>query len=254
MWRGGQRRLLSTGVFATSSRSSASAASLQHASHTVSRSAMMIASKATTGPSAMRMHSTTALSSAASNILSQFAANSSKRHVVVGVAATARATHVRALSTTSPAGRQCASDARAGSRLVTPIDSITIQRRSGSTGSTRPPSISSFTSSSRHRPAITPFLCTFPSSSSTTQLQLHHLRRRSRTFHSTRPTHDVFFVAFPALKSALLNVTRAGLLTLPFVWRWRLWKKYRRFSMILVNVPVSCHARERASASVSVSE
>lgn len=43
-----------------------------------------------------------------------------------------------------------------------------------------------------------------------------------RSFHPSRPRHDVFFVAFPALKSALLNVTRFTLLFLPFVFRYKL--------------------------------
>ncbi|KAH8085901.1 peptidase family M48-domain-containing protein [Filobasidium floriforme] len=59
-----------------------------------------------------------------------------------------------------------------------------------------------------------------------------------RTFHSTSKRHDVFFFALPALKGALLNVTRVSLITLPFIWRWRLWQKYRRTSMILVNIPI----------------
>lgn len=60
-----------------------------------------------------------------------------------------------------------------------------------------------------------------------------------RRFHSSPSRSDIFFVAFPALKGFLLTTTRVGLLTLPFVWRWRLWKRYRKFSMILINVPVS---------------
>lgn len=42
-----------------------------------------------------------------------------------------------------------------------------------------------------------------------------------RTFHSTSKRQDVFFFALPALKGALLNVTRVSLITLPFIWRWR---------------------------------
>ena len=87
---------------------------------------------------------------------------------------------------------------------------------------------------------------------------------QSRSFHSSPKSQDVFFFALPALKGALLNVTRVSLITLPFIWRWRqvparaslcrwqtkadrymtisnfrLWQKYRRTSMILVNLPVS---------------
>jgi len=43
----------------------------------------------------------------------------------------------------------------------------------------------------------------------------------SRSFHSTPRRNDVFFFALPALKGALLNVTRVSLITLPFIWRWR---------------------------------
>ncbi|KAJ9114480.1 hypothetical protein QFC20_001353 [Naganishia adeliensis] len=43
------------------------------------------------------------------------------------------------------------------------------------------------------------------------------------------------------MKGVLLNITRVSLIALPFVWRWRngrLWQRYRRFSMILVNIPI----------------
>lgn len=42
-----------------------------------------------------------------------------------------------------------------------------------------------------------------------------------RTFHSSAPRQDVFFVAFPALKAQLLNVTRICLVVLPFVYRYK---------------------------------
>jgi hypothetical protein len=42
-----------------------------------------------------------------------------------------------------------------------------------------------------------------------------------RDFHPTRRRDDVFFVALPAIKSTLLSITRASLLFLPFVWRYR---------------------------------
>jgi hypothetical protein len=42
-----------------------------------------------------------------------------------------------------------------------------------------------------------------------------------RYFHPTRRRDDVFFVALPAIKSTLLSITRASLLFLPFVWRYR---------------------------------
>lgn len=42
-----------------------------------------------------------------------------------------------------------------------------------------------------------------------------------RSFHPSRRRSDVFFVAFPALKSTLLGITRASLLILPFVFRYK---------------------------------
>ena len=72
-----------------------------------------------------------------------------------------------------------------------------------------------------------------------------------RHFHPSRRRQDVFFVAFPALKSGLLNVTRFTLLFLPFVFRYkwvlptgprlqhRLWRKYRKTSFLLIQIPVS---------------
>ena len=52
----------------------------------------------------------------------------------------------------------------------------------------------------------------------------NHSLLGSRSFHSTSRRNDVFFFALPALKGALLNVTRVSLITLPFIWRWRLVK------------------------------
>lgn len=43
----------------------------------------------------------------------------------------------------------------------------------------------------------------------------------SRSFNTTPPRRDVFFVAFPALKAQLLSLTRFTLVLLPFVWRYR---------------------------------
>lgn len=42
-----------------------------------------------------------------------------------------------------------------------------------------------------------------------------------RTLHCTSRREDVFFVAFPALKAQLLNLTRICLVALPFVYRYR---------------------------------
>jgi len=58
-------------------------------------------------------------------------------------------------------------------------------------------------------------------------------------FHSSAPRPDVFFVAFPALKATLLSITRVTLIFLPFVYRYRLWKKWPRMSIALLQIPVS---------------
>jgi len=60
----------------------------------------------------------------------------------------------------------------------------------------------------------------------------------SRGFKSTSPRRDVFFVAFPALKAQLLSLTRFTLVLLPFVWRYRIWKKYPRWSLALLQIPI----------------
>ncbi|WWC91647.1 uncharacterized protein L201_006593 [Kwoniella dendrophila CBS 6074] len=60
----------------------------------------------------------------------------------------------------------------------------------------------------------------------------------SRGFQSSRPRQDVFFLAFPALKSGLLNITRFSLLFLPFVFRYRLWQKYKKTSYALIQLPI----------------
>lgn len=60
----------------------------------------------------------------------------------------------------------------------------------------------------------------------------------SRSFHSTNRRQDVLFVAMPALKSGLLNITRFSLLFLPFAIRYKLWKRYRRISLLLLQIPI----------------
>ncbi|KAL7415427.1 peptidase family M48-domain-containing protein [Mrakia frigida] len=60
----------------------------------------------------------------------------------------------------------------------------------------------------------------------------------TRNFHSSPPRRDVFFLTVPALKSGLLTITRVTLLMLPFVWRWKLWRKYRKASLLLVQIPI----------------
>ncbi|KAF8319585.1 uncharacterized protein EI90DRAFT_2940358 [Cantharellus anzutake] len=59
-----------------------------------------------------------------------------------------------------------------------------------------------------------------------------------RPFFSSPSQRDVFFVAFPALKAQLLNLTRICLIVLPFVYRYRLHKKYPRTSLTLLQIPI----------------
>ncbi|WOO79224.1 Metalloendopeptidase OMA1, mitochondrial [Vanrija pseudolonga] len=59
-----------------------------------------------------------------------------------------------------------------------------------------------------------------------------------RALHTSKPRRDVFFLSIPAIKSGLLNVTRFSLLFLPFVFRYKLWKKYKRTAWILIQVPI----------------
>ncbi|KAF9518109.1 hypothetical protein BS47DRAFT_1313604 [Hydnum rufescens UP504] len=60
----------------------------------------------------------------------------------------------------------------------------------------------------------------------------------SRTFQTSTVRRDVFFVAFPALKTQLLNITRFSLIVLPFVYRYRLHKKYPGVSLALLQIPI----------------
>jgi hypothetical protein len=58
-------------------------------------------------------------------------------------------------------------------------------------------------------------------------------------FHTSSSRRDVFFVAFPALKATLLNITRITLVFLPFVYRYRLWKRWPKTSIAILQIPVS---------------
>lgn len=58
----------------------------------------------------------------------------------------------------------------------------------------------------------------------TTTTELHHLlslQLQTRSFHPSPRRQDVFFLAVPAIKSTLLNITRISLLFLPFVFRYK---------------------------------
>ncbi|KAG8965014.1 hypothetical protein FRC03_001042 [Tulasnella sp. 419] len=61
---------------------------------------------------------------------------------------------------------------------------------------------------------------------------------KSLQFHTSSPRKDIFILAFPALKAGLLDISRITLLALPFVYRYRLWKKYPRTSLALLQIPI----------------
>ncbi|KDQ21508.1 hypothetical protein BOTBODRAFT_205329 [Botryobasidium botryosum FD-172 SS1] len=69
-------------------------------------------------------------------------------------------------------------------------------------------------------------------------LPRHTFTALQRPFHTSQPRRDIFFVAFPALKAHLLSITRFTLVLLPFVWRYRVWKKYPRTSLALLQIPI----------------
>ncbi|ORX40643.1 peptidase family M48-domain-containing protein [Kockovaella imperatae] len=96
----------------------------------------------------------------------------------------------------------------------------------------RPPARAALTPLRPHTVVLPLRLIPFPSSP--LQLNPHFVRQ----FHPSRRRNDVFFVAFPALKSGLLNVTRITLLFLPFVFRYRLWRRYRKTSFLLIQIPI----------------
>ncbi|KAL1409942.1 hypothetical protein Q8F55_003941 [Vanrija albida] len=79
-----------------------------------------------------------------------------------------------------------------------------------------------------------------PSSSSIAALASRCSQRAPlvRALHTSKPRRDVFFLSIPAIKSGLLGVTRFSLLLLPFVFRYKLWRRYKRTSWILIQVPI----------------
>ncbi|KAL5631359.1 hypothetical protein ACGC1H_007020 [Rhizoctonia solani] len=110
-------------------------------------------------------------------------------------------------------------------------------------------SISAINSStaSTIRPGL--YVPVLSSRSSTNPFRLNPVERRqqfllkynnviARSFHSTQPRRDVFFLAFPAVKGYLLELTRFTLVLLPFIWRYRIWKKYPRWSLALLQIPI----------------
>ncbi|KLT42312.1 hypothetical protein CC85DRAFT_285716 [Cutaneotrichosporon oleaginosum] len=59
-----------------------------------------------------------------------------------------------------------------------------------------------------------------------------------RALRASPPRRDILFLSMPALKSTLLGITRFSLLALPFVWRYKLWRKYKRTSWLLIQIPI----------------
>ena len=62
---------------------------------------------------------------------------------------------------------------------------------------------------------------------------------RTACFHSTPRRRDVLFVSVPAFKSLLLTLTRVTLVTLPFIYRWKLSKRFPTAFKRLLSIPVS---------------
>ncbi|KAK8853164.1 hypothetical protein IAR55_003865 [Kwoniella newhampshirensis] len=96
----------------------------------------------------------------------------------------------------------------------------------------------------RPRPSISPIFVTSASQTlryptrSWVNLKLSLNTGGVRTFHPSSKRQDVFFVAMPALKSGLLNLTRFSLIFLPFVFRYKLWKKYKKTAWLLIQLPI----------------
>ncbi|KAJ1304666.1 hypothetical protein OPQ81_005805 [Rhizoctonia solani] len=86
--------------------------------------------------------------------------------------------------------------------------------------------------------AFTSSIAPFHSHIARQQLILKCNNVTARSFHASQPRHDVFFFAFPAFKGYLLELTRFTLVLLPFVWRYRIWKKYPRWSLALLQIPI----------------
>ncbi|GAA6060615.1 hypothetical protein JCM10212_004594 [Sporobolomyces blumeae] len=86
-----------------------------------------------------------------------------------------------------------------------------------------------------------PHLVARPSSSSRPSLPPCVPRRptASRTFHSTDKSHDVLFVSAPLFKQSLLLLVRASLVAVPFLWRYKLFKRYPRHTRLLLWIPLA---------------
>ncbi|ODN99000.1 hypothetical protein I350_07152 [Cryptococcus amylolentus CBS 6273] len=61
---------------------------------------------------------------------------------------------------------------------------------------------------------------------------------QTRQFHPSPRRDDILFVSLPALKGALLNITRFSLLFFPFIIRYKIWRKYKRLSILFLQIPI----------------
>lgn len=70
-------------------------------------------------------------------------------------------------------------------------------------------------------------------------LPLRSLHLQLAHFHSSPPRKDVLFVSAPMLKQSLLYVVRITLLIIPFLWRYKLFRKYPKHTRMLLWVPLA---------------
>ncbi|GAA5872980.1 hypothetical protein JCM16303_006900 [Sporobolomyces ruberrimus] len=61
--------------------------------------------------------------------------------------------------------------------------------------------------------------------------------QRIASFHSTRPRQDVLFVSAPLFKQSLLYLVRFSLLVIPFLWRYKFFKRFPNTTKWLLWIP-----------------
>lgn len=61
----------------------------------------------------------------------------------------------------------------------------------------------------------------------------------TRSFHSTPPRTDVFFVTVPEFKETLLLITRVTLVALPLAWRWGVFRRFPSGARTLIWLPLA---------------
>ncbi|GAA5836557.1 hypothetical protein JCM3766R1_001632 [Sporobolomyces carnicolor] len=59
-----------------------------------------------------------------------------------------------------------------------------------------------------------------------------------RSFHSTSPRRDILFVSAPLFKQTLLYLVRVSLVSIPFLWRYKVFARFPRQTRWLVWVPL----------------